>query len=426
MSFRLLFFIFLLFLASGKRFHQCYEGLSTTLKGVHAKRSQQQVGFTPTSGITLTYEHDGNSYASVDLTMKHPTIVIEHIEDVASVGRSKSSLNITFSTPAAFETGIRSWAQHSSLVFVTKHVAGRDADEERVFHVASNLHWNRTTRMLTVDAQKMDLLDIASSVRASFSSWPFKQQSNTSFTNPVEWETASLSPAGQDVSDPPFVDGRTEQGYFDTNFFYTGYLDYDIGNKRPNELYIDANLTSADVLPLILNITAPYNDTVSFLENPLSSYIYGIPGILDIQPTLQYAGGADITAASPTVARTNLTNGLVDGHIHLDLVNPDNTYISGLWDGNYNSDVVLEPVAGIRITPFLELGAMFVVNVTGIETSFVQAFKGTTKSTYVFQLTGTEDACTRTAYAYSMDAFNLEGWRRTLYNRQDPFTNSCR
>lgn len=251
-----------------------------------------------------------------------------------------------------------------------------------------------------------------------------EQQANTTVL-PQVWDTISSSPAGQDVSDPPLVIGHTEQGYFATNFSYSGYMEYNFGELRPQQLYIDVNVTSSDSVPLMLNVTTAYNDTVALSETSLTGDIYGIPGVLEIQPSLQYSAGAEIIATSAMAARTNLTNIILDGHIHLDLVNPDNTYIGGLWDGNFGSGVAIDPVGTISIGPFISLTAVMAVNVTDTNRGFYQAFKSTAKSTYEFQLAGSDD-CTRTAYGFNIDAFNLDGWRKTLYGRQDPFTEGCR
>lgn len=197
------------------------------------------------------------------------------------------------------------------------------------------------------------------------------------------------------------------------------------GDSYPKELQLEINLASADGVPQDLNVTGPYNGTVGFQEEPVDSYIYGIPGVMSILPTLLYSGGAEIISESPTVARTNFTSSLVNGSVHLDLVTPGNGYITGLWDGDYGSGVAIDPIASIRISPFITLAAVFSVDVTGMNRTLYQGFQAKAKSSYDFLPNGTDKVCTRTAYGYTIDTFNYNGFKRTLYDRQDPFISRC-
>jgi hypothetical protein len=218
---------------------------------------------------------------------------------------------------------------------------------------------------------------------------------------------------------------ETGDGHFNTMLSYSGLLDYDIGSQRPRLLYVDVAVTADDMMPFQLNATEPYNGTVGTEVGTISGDIHSIPGVLDIQPSLLYVSGSSVDAASVTVAHTNLSSSISDGHIHLDLVDPDKSYASGLWDGNYASGVAIDPVASIRLGPFIRLTSTIVVNVTGIESAFSQGFTSTATNIYDFQLTGPNHVCTRKSYRYSIEGFNLEGWQRTLFDRQDPFSDGC-
>ncbi|KAH6647683.1 hypothetical protein BKA67DRAFT_395515 [Truncatella angustata] len=333
-------------------------------------------------------------------------------------------MTITFESPNAYDSDVSAWLEHPSLILQTGHTG--DYDNRKGYNVGSRLHWNGSTHSFSARIERKTTADIISSIQVRYHSHCLEEQDNSTAVNSQSWDSVSISPAGQDVSDLPSVIGRSEAGYFSTNLSYSAYLDYDVANQVLRDLYLDINIASTDGMPLTLNVTGPYNGTVAFSENALGGWTYAVPGVLDISPSLLYSSGADVATASATVARTNLTNTLIDGHIHLDMVNPESTYYSGMWDGNYGSGVTIEPVATARITPWLTLTGYIAVNVTGINHGFYQAFKGTANSVYDFELTGADNVCTRTSYGYSIDTFNLDGWRKTLYSRQDPLTEGCR
>ncbi|ETS78063.1 hypothetical protein PFICI_10125 [Pestalotiopsis fici W106-1] len=396
------------------------------LEAINGKKARSPQ-LTPDPEITLTYDNNGETYATASLVMNQPAVVLGDVEGISSVHCDGAGIHITFDSPGTFNYG-RSWAEHSSVILITNHHGNCDANGEPGFYVTSNIEQNEVTRVLTASVDKKKLVDVASSIQASFSGHQLDQQANMSFSNPSIWDISYMNAAGQVFSDNPSLIGLTEQGYFYTSLSYSGYLDYELGSATgPRSLYLDVALTSNHGLPLVLNATMPYKGRASVQVGYLEAGAWGIPGILDVRPALTYEAGAEVDAPAAMVAQTNLTTVLSDGRARIDLVTPDQTASSGMWDGNYGSGVTIEPSGPVRVAPFLSLTAAFAVNVTGLGEHFYQAIRGSSRSAYDFQLVGggAGDVCSRSSYGYTIEAYNLDGWHRTLLDRQDPYTNGC-
>lgn len=437
--------LFWTLLVPGMQLDRTFDDTPILSNGLVAKK-YLETSFSATDSMKVEYGRGATDHVLIDIVGKFPIVHLGDIEDIKVIKyrEDDSGLDIVFASREAYDMGVKSWSHHPSLVLMAGRLSDCDVDDQHEYHLTSDMHWYEDSLVVEVDSQQKELADIAcesleniwssfhgtdmepaASVQATFSGVRFHQQDEGNFFSPGTWDTITTSKAGQPLSDPPSVVGMTKQGYFNTNFTYSGQIYTVPGERWPRRLFVDVNITSADGIPQDLNVAKKYNGTVGFQEEYVDSYIFGVPGVIEIQPSLQYSGGVEISAVSPTFVNTTLNISLVDGHIHLDMIHPENAYVTGLWDGNYNAGVAIYPVAEILVSPFISITTVFNVEVPGLNTTFYSGFKSTAKTIYEFLPNATDDFCTTTSYAYSIDAFNLDGFRRTLYSRQDPVPSGC-
>lgn len=431
-------------LASGLRVHRISENGPVHDTLILPRDQLPQAN--PNSEITLTYDSYGETYATVNISTNQPAVALKDVEGISNVRCDDSAIHMTFDSPRFLNYG-KSWAGHPALILVTNHLGNCDANGEPGFYIANNLQQNAASQMLTASVEKKNLADIActyirdihqastnisatASVRASFTGRRLDQGANLTFSNPSIWDVSYTNAPGQVFADDLSLVGTTGQGYFYTSLSYSGYLEYEPGRPLTSpllrSLYLDITLTSDHALPLVLNATVPYKGRAAVQVGYLQSNTWGIPGILDVLPSLTFETGADVDAPTPEVAQTNLSALLSDGRARLDLADPNMTSSGGMWDGNYGSGVAIEPAGPVRVAPFLAVTAAFDVNVTGLADNnrFFQAVRGASRSAYDFQVIP-GGVCSRTSYGYTIEAWNLDAWHRTLLDRQDPYSNNC-
>lgn len=93
----------------------------------------------PTKNLNLAWQTaDNASLVAVSLSMQHPAVVLEDVDDVTAVDcTGQASVAVTFSDADAFDEALSSWSGlNDSFVLVTNHLGDCDTELERSFFVA--------------------------------------------------------------------------------------------------------------------------------------------------------------------------------------------------------------------------------------------------------------------------------------------------
>lgn len=140
-----------------------------SLLPVSKSSRNQTVGrnIAPTKDLNLHWQTDDQaSLVAVALSMQHPAVVLEDIDDVSAVDcKGQAAVAITFNNTEAFTEALESWSGlNDSFVLVTNHLGDCDEELERSFFVADTdtlaSHENNFT--IVAKAEKKDVYSTAS------------------------------------------------------------------------------------------------------------------------------------------------------------------------------------------------------------------------------------------------------------------------
>lgn len=124
----------------------------------------------PTKNLNLAWQTPDNaSQVAVALSMLHPAVVLEDIDDVTAVDcTGQASVAVTFNNTDAFDEALSSWSGlNDSFVIITNHLGDCDSELERSFFVADTDTLASYEGNLTIvaKAEKKDVYSTASKYR---------------------------------------------------------------------------------------------------------------------------------------------------------------------------------------------------------------------------------------------------------------------
>jgi hypothetical protein len=147
---------------------------------------------------------------------------------------------------------------------------------------------------------------------------------------------------------------------FTGNVTFSGYLKYSWLAWKVEELYFDIDAGLSADLTLSADITAQYNTTFSYSPAVLY-YGVSVPGILELGPELQFGVDCFIGASAEATVTTELTADIVDGYVHVDLLDESLTTTSG-WTPTYSAKVNVSGEIEAQINPAVVLTVEIAIN----------------------------------------------------------------
>lgn len=92
---------------------------------------------SPSRNVSLSYGVGDRSLVNATLAFQHPAVVLEDIPSVQSVNCSSNAIVVVFNSADEFASAAASWSSAQSLLFITNHLGGCDAELERGFFVSN-------------------------------------------------------------------------------------------------------------------------------------------------------------------------------------------------------------------------------------------------------------------------------------------------
>lgn len=120
----------------------------------------------PAKDLNLAWRTaDNASIVAVAMSMQHPAVVLEDIDDVTGVDcTGQASVAVTFRDADAFNEALTSWSGlNDSFVMITNHLGDCDSELERSFFVADTdtLASYETNLTIIAKAEKKDVYSTA-------------------------------------------------------------------------------------------------------------------------------------------------------------------------------------------------------------------------------------------------------------------------
>jgi hypothetical protein len=125
----------------------------------------------PSTNVSLNWGMEGNSLVNVSLEMNHPTVLLEEVDDIATVDCEATSVTITFAHKDAFEEALSDWSDDETFVLVTNHLGDCDAENERGIFLTSGITSNNKTLTIIANGEKSDLNNTAGLLHSNRVSW---------------------------------------------------------------------------------------------------------------------------------------------------------------------------------------------------------------------------------------------------------------
>jgi hypothetical protein len=238
----------------------------------------------------------------------------------------------------------------------------------------------------------------------------------------------------------PYLDVTADEAYVGATLSFSGYLEYNIGDSGPSQLYIDIDTILSAEVALTLEVGAPYSDTFEYSPGELTYALIDVPGILQLGPALGFGIGVSLDAQAAVTVTADLSLGIPDGGVHFDFVDYNNTSASG-WTPVYSATANVTEAAEVTVTPFITITTELMFNVldglldlsAGItmQPSFPNDFTLTaTQSTGGDASTAGDGTCADglsilSTFDFSVNAFVTEFWAETLYSVEVPVADEC-
>lgn len=133
----------------------------------------------PSKNLNLAWQTPDNaSLVAVALSMQHPAVVLEDVDDVTAVDcTGQASVAVTFSDIDAFNEALTAWSGlNDSFVLVTNHMGDCDTELERSFFVADTdtLASHESNFTIVAKAEKKDVY----STTRKYSPWVIRSISH--------------------------------------------------------------------------------------------------------------------------------------------------------------------------------------------------------------------------------------------------------
>lgn len=150
-----------------------------TLTPITLGDKQTTRALTPQPNITLPYGNSNNpstaasstllstasppndAVVNITLTTIYDGVLLEWIENLASVDCTSDSVRLTFNDTDTLELAYNTWSSYAELLLVTNHVGDCDTEFERGFFVSSSFEAFEANLTLVAGAMKKSLTDVA-------------------------------------------------------------------------------------------------------------------------------------------------------------------------------------------------------------------------------------------------------------------------
>ncbi|KAH0334982.1 hypothetical protein KCU81_g9246, partial [Aureobasidium melanogenum] len=332
---------------------------TVVLGAVSTPASDASASITPSASVSLSYVSPSNDTGSaqaaqVDLDMKYPTVVLENINDLDTVDCSDGYMLLAFNSTNAYEGALNEWSAHQEIVFITNHLGNCDAELERGFFLAGSFTAAQdSTPIINATIAKQDLSETANTASISLG----RSQASVSRRGlteavPVSYALDLFNLSKTDIalaSVPNVLDLTINKVNAESDISLIGSIVFDFNKFTFSTVVFDINYDLSAYLSATVEVTSSYQNTLSTKPaisiNPIS-----IAGILEFQPALQFALGAEIVATGNISAVSETSFDLSDATIHIDALTPANSY-SGKWSPTFqntfnsseNFDLIFNP-----------------------------------------------------------------------------------
>ena len=136
---------------------------TTTLGPVlnpHANPKSHQ-NLSPAKQVSLNWGTQGNSLVNVSLSMNHPAVLLEEIDDIRTVDCEPASVTITFSQAASFNRAVADWSDNGNFILVTNHLGDCDTENERGIFLTKKISAHKGNFTIVASGEKTDINNAA-------------------------------------------------------------------------------------------------------------------------------------------------------------------------------------------------------------------------------------------------------------------------
>ncbi|KAL5611399.1 uncharacterized protein BROUX77_001555 [Berkeleyomyces rouxiae] len=182
-----------------------------------------------------------------------------------------------------------------------------------------------------------------------------------------------LPPNTTILSWPSFIHVVSNTAYMLASLEFSGYLDYDMDNMTVNQLYVDIDCKCETLLSMTASVHQEFQKTVDLaLIRTNNIPQINIPNVISIAPVLSFAVQVNMAAKSAFVAASTYKVEIPDAKVHLDILHPGKTGLSGFTPKYYVEANATEDVAAhFNISTTLDVGlSLQIVNFVGFDCRF--------------------------------------------------------
>ncbi|KAL2063139.1 hypothetical protein VTL71DRAFT_6211 [Oculimacula yallundae] len=298
--------------------------------------------------------------ASVNATMKFPSVLLEDIDSISKVDCSAKSVSVTFNNKADYDETAKDWPA-SGFVLFTNHLGDCDTDNQRGLYIVDSV--TRNDKTLTV---------IAASTKSTFDN--STSEMTVDYTKP---SNAKRAIAGSWFADIPkslvLQDDPTKKSIavsvhdpkLGGDLSVNGHLHFSWLKLKPTSFFVDIDLgLSASINVKATASVSSGNDVLQFAPASLTVSAFSIPGILDVGPAIAFKMGCEISASGTAEISADLTAEITNGHAHIDFLDKTKTVSSG-WKPVFKHAVNVSAAIEAQVNPFVELTAEMAVKFLG-------------------------------------------------------------
>lgn len=111
----------------------------------------------PSKHVSLNWGAQGNSLVNVSLSMIHPTVLLEEIEDIKTVDCEPESVTISFNDEDSYNEALADWSDNGNFTLVTNHLGDCDAENERGLFLAYKITGQKDKLSIVATGEKTDI-----------------------------------------------------------------------------------------------------------------------------------------------------------------------------------------------------------------------------------------------------------------------------
>ena len=350
---------------------------------------------------------------------------------------------------------------------VTNHLGECDPELERGFFIVDSISFDNTTLVATASSAGTNIsatagkllentrgklwltkqlakttISFGSITSSTISNSTSKRGLTTTLDPSYTIDTTLALPADTSIySYAPYLSVTADTASFTGDVTFSGYLEYNWLSIKIEKLYFDIDAGFFADLALSAEVGASYSDTFSYAPTALF-YGVSVPGILELGPQLQFGVNAFVSASAEVTLTTELTAGLTDGNVHLDLLDSALTTTSG-WAPTYSAKVNISGEAKAELNPAATLTVEIAINFFGglldLSTGLTAA-PGFNNSLILTGAAGVDVAgvdnltsngtCNEgleliSEFVFSVKAFATQWFSTTLYSVDIPLLDEC-